>query len=250
MVLNRVPAEIRPAIVEILQQSKSSSSQKKALMHKKGLARSVIEELDTVNESDTNIDAIISRIERTSPTLALHVSPFFQEIKETLSYVSVLNVSTPVVIHPLLLGKDTYFKDGVCFEIIRRKKRTDILASGGRYDSLLASLIPPNQKGPENLPVCAVGVQIAVDKIVAALAQFQSTSVKTLVSQQRSFGYWSPRRCDVYVVSYQPGLIQERLEVAALLWQHGISADVMYESGLPDTEQENHLDMCTREGIL
>jgi hypothetical protein len=54
----------------------------------------------------------------------------------------------------------------------------------------------------------------------------------------------------VYIVSYLPGYLSERLEVAALLWRHHISADVMYESGLPDCEHENHLDLCHREGIL
>lgn len=95
-----------------------------------------------------------------------------------------------------------------------------------------------------------MGVEIAIDKITAVLATYQGTIVKTLIKEQRSFGFWSPRRCDVYVVSYQPGHLHDRLEVAAMLWHHGISTDIMYESGLPDAEQENHLDVCLREGIL
>jgi eukaryotic translation initiation factor 2-alpha kinase 4 len=83
-----------------------------------------------------------------------------------------------------------------------------------------------------------------------ALADFQRSSVKTLVKEQRSFGFWSPRRCDVYVVSYHPGYLQDRLEVVGYLWQHNISADIIYESGVPDTENETHLDICAREGIL
>jgi histidyl-tRNA synthetase len=74
--------------------------------------------------------------------------------------------------------------------------------------------------------------------------------VKNLLKEQRSFGFWSPRRCDVYIVSYQPGYLSERLEVAALLWRHNISTDVMYESSLPDSEHENYLELCHREGIL
>jgi eukaryotic translation initiation factor 2-alpha kinase 4 len=54
----------------------------------------------------------------------------------------------------------------------------------------------------------------------------------------------------VYIVSYQPGYLSERLEVAALLWRHDISADVMYESSLLDSEHENHFELCHREGIL
>ena len=97
--------------------------------------------------------------------------------------------------------------------------------------------------------VCAVGINIAVEKITSALASYQST-LKTLVKETRSFGFWSPRRCDVYVVSFHPGYLQERLEVVAYLWQHNISADLMYESALPDGEHENYRDICVREGIL
>jgi hypothetical protein len=38
----------------------------------------------------------------------------------------------PIVLHPLAIGKGGYFKDGISFEITRRKKRADIFASGGR----------------------------------------------------------------------------------------------------------------------
>jgi translation initiation factor 2-alpha kinase 4 len=98
--------------------------------------------------------------------------------------------------------------------------------------------------------ICAVGINIAVEKITSALASYQSVSLKTMVKETRSFGFWSPRRCDVYVVSYHPGYLQERLEVVAYLWQHNIGADLMYESALPDEEHENHAETCLREGIL
>ena len=115
------------------------------------------------------------------------------------------------------------------------------------YDSLISRL---SQLKPNPEPICALGIQIAVEKITAALASYQSASLKTLVKEERSFGFWSPRRCDVYVVSYQAGYLQDRLEVVSFLWQHNISADLMYESGLPDGDHENHLDICAREGIL
>lgn len=71
-----------------------------------------------------------------------------------------------------------------------------------------------------------------------------------MLKEQRSYGFWAPRRCDVYVVSHDPGHLQDRLEVAAMLWQNGISADIMYESGLVGSHHENHFDTCFREGIL
>lgn len=116
------------------------------------------------------------------------------------------------------------------------------------YDHLIGRFSPAKQKLDA---VCATGLQIAVEKITAALALFQSTSVKTLVKEERSFGFWSPRRCDVYIVSHHPGYLQDRLEIVAYLWQHSISADIMYESGLSSVDvRENHVDLCAREGIL
>jgi len=130
---------------------------------------------------------------------------------------------------------------------VRRNRHTDVLAAGGRYDNLISRLSQLKLKAE---PICALGIQIAVEKITAALASYQSASIKTLVKEERSFGFWSPRRCDVYVVSYLAGYLQDRLEVVSFLWQHNISADLMYESGLPEGDHENHLDICAREGIL
>lgn len=92
-------------------------------------------------------------------------------------------------------------------------------------------------------------MQIDLEKIAIALVAYQSSSVKAFIKEQRSFGFWSPRRCDVYVVSYHQGTLHERLEVAGLLWQHGITSDFMYESGLVETDGQVY-DLCVREGIL
>lgn len=52
----------------------------------------------------------------------------------------------------------------------------------------------------------------------------------------------------MYVVSFNSGYFNDRLEVAGLLWKNGISADVMYESGL--TGNEDQMALCDDEGVL
>ena len=116
-----------------------------------------------------------------------------------------------------------------------------------RYTNLIARHAHPKAQADS---ISALGIQIHVDKIASVLASFQSSSVKALIKEQRSFGFWSPRRCDVYVVSYHSGYLQDRLEVVGYLWQHNISADLVYESAVSDVENENHVDVCEREGIL
>jgi histidyl-tRNA synthetase len=92
----------------------------------------------------------------------------------------------------------------------------DLIPDLYSYDSLITRL---SQLKPKPEPICALGIQIAVEKITAALVSYQSASLKTLVKEERSFGFWSPRRCDVYVVSYQAGYLQDRLDVVSFLWQ-------------------------------
>ncbi len=93
-------------------------------------------------------------------------------------------------------------------------------------------------------------MQISLEKIAVALASFQSAALKTMLKERRSYGYWSPRRCDVYVVSHQEGYLSDRLEITSLLWKNNISADMMYEFGMLTVEHENVIEQCSREGIL
>ncbi|KAF8186819.1 hypothetical protein BJ912DRAFT_1022739 [Pholiota molesta] len=246
-VMNRVPVDIRQAVHDFVH-PKSSAAQRRAILLKKGLLRSTVDELEILSDTKEDVDLIIAQLEKTAPTLVAAMQSAIQEVKDTISFAHSAGVSRQIFFRPLMLGShNTHLKDGVIIEVVKRNKHTDVLAAGGRYDNLISRFLPTKQKAE---PICALGIQIAVEKITAALASYQSASIKTLVKEDRSFGFWSPRRCDVYVVSYHPGYLQERLEVVSYLWQNGISADLMYESGLPDTEHENHLDICAREGIL
>ncbi|KAJ7220218.1 kinase-like domain-containing protein [Mycena pura] len=245
VVFERIPSDLRPSVQEILGHSKASASQKRALLLKKGLLRSMADELEILADTDEDIDGLLTRLEKVSPSLASLLRPVVEVVKETIQYAVITGVARPILFHPLMLGNHhAHFNDGVLVEVVRKNKMIDVLAAGGRYDRLVAEQATPGQKLES---VCAVGLQIAVEKITMALAAYQVSSVRALVKQERSFGFWSPRRCDVYVVSYQPGYLQDRLEVVSFLWQHNISADLMYESSIPDVEHE---DICSREGVL
>ncbi|KAJ3566582.1 hypothetical protein NP233_g6910 [Leucocoprinus birnbaumii] len=249
LVMNRIPDIHRSAVVEIINQTKSSSSQKRALLLRKGLLRSITDELEILSEVDEDIENVVSRLEKISSSLVTPIRPLIAEIQDTLRFAASAGALRPVYIQPLMLGShQSMFKDGVIFEVVKKNKKMDVLAAGGRYDHLIGRFSPTKQKLDT---VCATGLQIAVEKITAALATYQSTSVKNFVKEERSFGFWSPRRCDVYILSHHPGHLQDRLEAVAYLWQHNISADIMYESGLTSADtHESHVDLCAREGIL
>ncbi|KAG2137935.1 kinase-like domain-containing protein [Suillus clintonianus] len=248
LALNRIPEELRSSVIDIINQSKSTAPQKRVSLLKKGLLRSTTDELEALAEIDEDIDALLSKLEKVSPTLVTVMKPAVEEIKQTIQFATSAGFSAPVFFHPLMWGAHhIHFKEGVRIEVVRRTRRLDVLAAAGRYDNLIAQYSNPK---PRLDPICAFAVQIALEKIAVVLAAFQSTSVKALVKEQRSFGFWSPRRCDVYVLSYQTGYLQDRLEVASLLWQNNISADIMYDANLLESEHEGHVDLCAREGIL
>lgn len=248
LALSRIPEDLRASVIEIINQSKSSASQKRAALLKKGLLRSTADELEILAEIDENIDGLLAKLGKVSPSLTTMMKPALEEIKECIQYASAAGFSGSIYFHPLMWGAHhMHFREGFRLEVVRRTRRVDVLAAAGRYDNLIKQYRAPKFKSEQ---ICAVAVQIALEKITVALAAYQSTSVKALVKEQRSFGFWSPRRCDVYVLSYQPGFLQDRLEVASLLWQNNISADIMYEGNLMDMDNENHMDLCSREGIL
>lgn len=177
--------------------------------------------------------------------LSAAVRPYLENIRQVLDLVKVSGVPSEfLAIHPMPYKKSRHFHNGVYFEIVRRLKKKDIIAAGGRYDSLI-SKFSPHKTGPS----CAFALQVALDRITVNLAEFQKSSMSRLKAQ-RSYGYWSLRRCDVYVAAFQPGLLLERLELVSLLWRNGISADLMYESSVHNSNAEDIQGQCSREGIL
>lgn len=66
--------------------------------------------------------------------------------------------------------------------------------------------------------------------------------------QLRSYGPWAIRRCDVYVVSFSPGLIDLRLEIVRDLWRNGIKADLVRAAARPrqrEADPASTLRRCT-----
>lgn len=77
-----------------------------------------------------------------------------------------------------------------------------------------------------------VGVSIAVAKLSQAAADANAAMTKQSASRKdeiagRSYGPWAVRRCDVYVVSFAPTLIELRLDIVKDLWKAGIRADIV-----------------------
>jgi eukaryotic translation initiation factor 2-alpha kinase 4 len=124
------------------------------MLLKKGLLRSTVDELEILSDTgvthlvfrtyrtysidvDEDLVTFVARLEKASLPLLTLMSPSLDEIKQAIRYVALAGVTRPIFLHPLMISNhNAYFKDGVCFEVVRRNKRGDILAAGGRLADL------------------------------------------------------------------------------------------------------------------
>lgn len=89
-----------------------------------------------------------------------------------------------------------------------------------RYDKLVESLAVA---GSRQIPCSLVGTTMAVSKFSRGMANRLSLREATSKADDERV----PRRCEVYVVSYSPGLIESRLLISRELWRHKIPTDLV-----------------------
>ncbi len=210
------------------------------------------------------------------------------EIDQVVAFAVALGVQRPILLRltltrnhqvgrcsreavPLLTRTSQLFKGGVFFECVRRSKRREVIATGGRrvfaqilicrrqpwltdwtdrYDSLLELFKAPS-KSLSTERVHGVGMAIGIDRLAHLVGRYESEVSNRLMlnerEAERSFGLWSPSRCDVYVASFGEDQLQLRLEVVGELWRAGIAADLQYDD---HRDMEEILADCHSQNIL
>ncbi|KAJ1551540.1 hypothetical protein HK096_008877, partial [Nowakowskiella sp. JEL0078] len=159
------------------------------------------------------------------------VEKIVKEFEDLKKYLIALNVKLEVTVIPLLSYNSWWCRGEILFQIATwRKKKLDVVAAGGRYDSLLRDLRYP--LATQNL--YAVGAQIAIQRLIHNISQ---TSLVHSLSKSNEFSNVSSqdirrfKKGDVFIVSFsnEKEAIQERMSIAAECWCQGISAEFGYE---------------------
>ena len=79
------------------------------------------------------MDEVLIRLEKISSTLQESVNPYLEEIKQTIQYANLAGVTQPIFFRLFMVGSHhDHFSNGVQFEMVRRSRRFDVLAAGGR----------------------------------------------------------------------------------------------------------------------
>ncbi|GAB5588590.1 eukaryotic translation initiation factor 2-alpha kinase [Umbelopsis nana] len=233
----RIPSDIRRGVLTALSslgRGPSFANVRNGLKLKFQLQRSTLDELSLFNTSG-DLESVSRKLEN------LFVGPLRTKYKEAIAelrllaaHVKSLGVRHKLVFQPLLVYNNHFYKNGMVFEAVvdtLDMKKKDVLAVGGRYDFLIQQFSPPNVMPSRNLK--AVGVNIAIQKLIRHLDIYQTEQFKLLMNvkndKSRSFGVWAPKKCDVYVASFGKVLLQERFDVVRELWSHGIRAEMQYD---------------------
>ncbi|PWN30222.1 hypothetical protein BDZ90DRAFT_229240 [Jaminaea rosea] len=255
LLLERVPVNQQASTLAALMTlssragpASSSHAARTKLTQQLHLPKSIVDELELCASMCEDVETVHAKLDRVMPvdhrpTLSRAVQAII-EVREAARKLGV-PAERRFLLSPMLSNHSQYFKGQVFFQVARptggkkRRGRWDVVASGGRYSSLIARFATPLSGNPPN----GVGIQIAVSKLVHALAKDQEIS-----EPRRPPDLWTPRRADVYVHS-APGMLDTRMEVTRELWANGVRADVSYED---DAGQESMLMVaarCKEEGF-
>lgn len=156
-----------------------------------------------------------------------------RELQSVITNAELLDIKIPIVISPgLAYGINIY--SGIIFQIKYETKKNsqkcgmDVLAAGGRYDKLISSFLADSNKENQS----AVGVSIAVEKIISAMIENEqiSSEIDVLV-------------CSVGTKS----MIKDKCMILQDLWANGIRSYVIYDAA---QSLEEITEFCQNYKIL
>ena len=159
----------------------------------------------------------------------------FSRLQSIVLNLSLLNVKRRVYINPLSSFNERFFRGEFLFQCIYDNKRRDVFAAGGRYDRLVRYF----RINPKIHPWHAVGFSMNWHALCASMVRYHQRALIKLksdkASDQDGDTFWTKRRCDVLVDSFdQELLLSTGMEIVTQLWDNGISAELGIDVNLQD----------------
>ncbi|WRT70924.1 uncharacterized protein IL334_007923 [Kwoniella shivajii] len=214
-----------------------------------GLTKVSMDELELCCIAD-DFDLVRHKLDSLFPLSKRKLASAFEEMSSVIKLARSFGVSRRIVFRPTMAKHSEFFRGGFMFECVRRGKQKEVIAYGGRYDSLLEHFKQPAMHS-QSRRVFGVGMTIAVDQLARIVSKYESSLSRRLMEKpnedERSFGYWSPARCDVYVAAFPHVDLSVRLNVIGELWRAGIRADLQYDD---DRSVEDVALECQEQNIL
>ncbi|KAB8349460.1 hypothetical protein FH972_023487 [Carpinus fangiana] len=170
----------------------------------------------------------------------------FRDLQELDTKLKLLGVKRHVYWSPLSSFNDTFYRDAVMFQCLFDGKKRDVLAAGGRYDSLVEDHRPKYAGGPNSRrQVHAVGINIVWDRLITSMLRYQKQGGAAFLKkgEEADKSQWTPRRCDCLVASFDPKTLRTTgLKILSELWANDISAELAVDARLPEELLSHYRD--------
>ncbi|KAH9514285.1 Eukaryotic translation initiation factor 2 alpha kinase 4 [Bulinus truncatus] len=158
-----------------------------------------------------------------------------EDIETVVSFVRHMGFQSQIIVDLGFISKP-FLYCGVFYQMFWDKlknEKTDVIATGGRYDELIESYMLPGHKDFTSRQIHGVGISIVLESFVGALVQDKQF--------QRIATY------DLLVCSQnKTNLTNEKIKIVGKLWSAGFKADVL----LDNVEDVNDLiQECLSKGI-
>ena len=235
-----VPIEKRKPCCLVIQQlfAKQNWKLTKAqLVNQVQLSASTVKTLETFCTLKGSLDHVtheLNVIAQNHPG----VTEALKDLSKLSTLLKALGVRVRLSFEPGLVYNYHYYQTGFLFQVLILSKRVDILAAGGRYDSLVMQYRHPSAYGQK---MRAVGVNIALGKIAAAIeldpALKNTRGGGSADAKHDMKGSTMFARSLVYVASFGRIPLEDRLAMCTQLWRHDISAEYMTEDS-PNTIED------------
>ena len=162
----------------------------------------------------------------------------FTHISGLSEYLKRLGIHKRVFFSPLSSFNEKFYRSHMMFQCLFDTRKKDILAAGGRYDSLIHDQRSPQTTNTSTVALHAVGANIAWDRIVTSMARYQKqVGAAFLKAPEASeeIDMWKPRRFDVLVASFDRNVLRSvGVKLVAELRAQGISAELAVDARSTD----------------
>ncbi|CAK0784455.1 hypothetical protein CVIRNUC_007659 [Coccomyxa viridis] len=211
------------------------------MVEQKGLAPEAADRIQMFVEEAGEPEAMIAKLTAPDYPLAQHpeAAAALQDMK--LLFQRLTDMGTPLhrFRFDLSLARGLHYYTGLIYEAVlvagpdSGHENVGSIAAGGRYDGLVG------QFSPKQIP--SVGVSVGIERVFAVLeGKFRARA------EQSSAGI-RETRTQVLIASPGKGMLSQRCQLAAELWQANIPTEFGIEKENPNFKDQ--LDKADNEGI-
>lgn len=207
------------------------------------IAATSLEELRRFDFRDS-VDQAISQL-RSILSNTTRLEPAFTHLQTVVVYLGHMNVKRKIFLSPLGSFNEKFYRGEFLFQCVYDKKERDVFAAGGRYDRLIKKF----RNNPKIGNRYAVGFSMNWQGLCPSMVRYHQKAIANLkvksAADQESEEFWTSRRCDVLIDSFDSELLLTTgLKIATELWSAGINTEV----GIDVDPKEESIQSLAKDG--